>query len=162
MVSFVDWLLEREFSIRLLIGDSNDAPYLERVLELVRALHPDLEPSRLIGEPALDLHQLTDQIADVEVVVAARFHNIVASLRLGTPVIALSYGPKALSVLEQFGLSSFAHPIEAIDLPRLEAQFEDLYERRAEIRKDLRDRVADAEARVRSQGDQFVREFLRS
>jgi polysaccharide pyruvyl transferase WcaK-like protein len=162
MVSLVEWLLQEDYTVRLLTGDSGDDPYLEGVLQAVRARHPDLDPDRLVGASARDLHQLANQIGEVEVVVAARFHNIITSLKLTKPILALTYAPKALSALELFGLSSFSHPIAALDLPRLEEQFNEMYRRRAEIGDSLRGKVAEVEAEARAQGERFVSDFLLS
>jgi polysaccharide pyruvyl transferase WcaK-like protein len=162
MVSLVEWLLQEGYSVRLLTGDSGDDPYLKGVLDAVRARHPDLDPDRLVGEPARDLHQLANQISEVEVVVAARFHNVIISLKLGKPILALTYAPKVQSALELFGLSRFSHPIAALDLPRLEEQFNEMYRRRAEIGEGLRGKVAEVEAEARAQGERFVSDFLLS
>jgi polysaccharide pyruvyl transferase WcaK-like protein len=162
MVSLVEWLLEEDYAVRLLTGDSGDAPYLERVLEVVRARHPELDPDRLVGEPARDLHQLMSQIGEVEVVIAARFHNVISSLKLAKPILVLAYAPKAHSALELFGLSSLWHPMAALDLPRLEEQFNEMYRRRADIGDGLRGKVAEVEAQARAQGERFVSDFLLS
>jgi polysaccharide pyruvyl transferase WcaK-like protein len=162
MILFVEWLLEAGYLVRLLTGDKDDHAYLERILGTLRARHPDLDSNRLVGEPARDLHQLMTQISEVEVVVAPRFHNIVISLKLAKPILALSYAPKALGALDPFGLSSFCHPIDAINLSRLKDQFNELYQRRAEIRNDLRRRVPEVEAQIQAQGEWFVAELARS
>jgi polysaccharide pyruvyl transferase WcaK-like protein len=160
MISLVEWLLEEGHPVRLLTGDTWDDPCLERVLEAVRTRHPDLDRELLRGDPARDLHQLMNQMCDVEVVIGARYHNIVTALRLAKPVLALSYAPKAQQVMAQFGLLSFAHPIDAIDLPRLKDQFSELYRRRAELGRQLRAEVTKAEAELEAQREQFVTEFL--
>jgi polysaccharide pyruvyl transferase WcaK-like protein len=160
MISLVEWLLEEGHPVRLLTGDVWDDPCLERVLEAVRARHPDLDPDLLMGDPARDLHQLMNQIGDVEVVIGARYHNIVSALRLAKPVLALSYAPKAQQVMEQFGLSTFSHPINGIDLPRLKDQFGELYRQRAEVGRQLRTQVAKAESELEAQREQFVNELL--
>lgn len=160
MVSFIEWLLEEGYTVRLLTGDIWDDPYLERVLQTLRGRHPDVGTDRLVGEPARDLHQLMSQMGDVEVVVAGRFHNIIMSLKLAKPVLALSYAPKALGALEWFGLSRFAHRIDAIDLPTLQDQFNELYQRRAEIRDHLGRKVHEAEAEIKTQREGFVAGYL--
>jgi hypothetical protein len=64
--------------------------------------------------------------------------------------------------MEQFGLSNFTHPIDAIDMPILKSQFSELYRRRAEVGRELRARVTQAEAELQAQREQFVAELLLS
>lgn len=160
MVCFVEWLLEQGYSVRLLTGDIWDDRCLQRVLEKLRGRHPGIKPDQLIGEPARDLHQLMTQMSGVEVVIGARYHNIITALRMARPLIAFSYAPKADHAVGLFGLSEFVHPISQIDLPRLKAQFVDLYERRSEIGAELRKRLAEIQGQLEAQNDQFVAEFL--
>jgi polysaccharide pyruvyl transferase WcaK-like protein len=162
MVSLIEWLLAEGYAVRVLTGDRWDDDYLQHVLQTVRARHPDLGPERFVGEPARDLHQLMNQMRDVEVVIAGRYHNVIMALRLAKPILAMSYAPKADQALEQFGLSSFRHRVDAIDLPKLKQQFTELYRRRAEIERQLRITLATVEAKLESQREQFVAEFLLS
>jgi polysaccharide pyruvyl transferase WcaK-like protein len=160
MVSLIEWLLEEGYAVRLLTGDIWDDYCLERVLQAVHSAHPGLGPDRFIGDPARDLHQLMQQMLDVEVVIGARYHNIVTALRLAKPVLALSYAPKATEVVEHFGLSSFTHRIDAIDMPTLKQQFRELYGRRAELEREMRTKLIDVEAELQAQEESFVADFF--
>ena len=162
MISFIGWLLEDGYSVRLLTGDIWDDPCLERVLGIVRSRHPDLGRDRLIGEPARDLHELMKQMRDVEVVVGARYHNVITALRLGKPILALSYAPKTKQAMEMFGLGPFGHRLDAIDLPTLKEQFCQLYSQRAAISQELRTKLTEVEARLQVQQEEFVADFLLS
>ena len=162
MISFVEWLLEDGYAVRLLTGDFGDDPYIERVIETVRARHSDLSPDRLVGEPARNLGELMKQMSEVEVVVGARYHNIITALRLAKPILALPYAPKADQVLGQFELSDFSHPVDAIDLPRLKEQFGELYRRRAEIERELRIRLTEIATQLEAQSVQLSNELLSS
>jgi polysaccharide pyruvyl transferase WcaK-like protein len=162
MISLVEWLLEEGYAVRLLTGDMCDDPCLERVRGTIRGRHPDLDPDRLIGDPARDLHELMKHMLDVEVVIGARYHNVVTALRLAKPILALSYAPKANEAVELFGQSLFKHRLDEIDLPRLKCQFKQLYSRRAEITDELRIKRTEVEAQLQSQEEQFVAEFLLS
>jgi polysaccharide pyruvyl transferase WcaK-like protein len=160
MTSLAEWLLEQGYAVRLLTGDIWDSPCLRRVLEALRSRHPDLSPDRLVGEEARDLHQLMEQMSDVEVVIGSRYHNIISALRLAKPVVALSYAPKAIQAVERFGLGRFIHRIDAIDLTVLKDQFEELYTRRAEIELDMRGRLSEVEAELEAQREHFVSELF--
>jgi polysaccharide pyruvyl transferase WcaK-like protein len=160
MIDLVGWLLDEGYSVRLLTGDIWDDPYLQRVLDAVRSSHPDLGPERLVGEPARNLHELMRHMQDVEVVIGARFHNIITALRLAKPILALSYAPKATQVMELFGVSSFDHRLDEIDIPRLQQQFRELYHGRDEIGRRLRIAFGSVEDRLKAQEESFVSEFL--
>jgi polysaccharide pyruvyl transferase WcaK-like protein len=160
MISLVEWLLEEGYAVRLLIGDRADEPYLETLLEMLRADHPELGPDRLVGDPARDLHQLMVQMSEVEVVIAPRYHNIITALRLAKPILALSYAAKAQEALAQFGVSPFSHSLDAMDLPRLKEQFSELYRRRGEIEALLRKRLTVIEAELTAQEREFVSAYL--
>jgi polysaccharide pyruvyl transferase WcaK-like protein len=160
MVSLVEWLLAEGYGVRLLTGDVWDEPCLTRVLAALRTRHPWVGPDHLVGDPARDLHDLMRQMGEVEVVIAARYHNIITALRLAKPIIALSYAPKATQAMETFGLSAFAHRIDAIDLPRLKDQFLDLYGHRADIGRRLRSTLIEVEAHLQAEREEFVDEFL--
>jgi polysaccharide pyruvyl transferase WcaK-like protein len=162
MVAFVAWLLDEGYAVRLLTGDIWDDSCLQRVLQAIRARHPDLSPGQLVAEPARDLHELMTQMGDVEVVMAARYHNVITALRLAKPVLALAYAPKARQALEQFGLSPYIHRLDAIDLPRLKEQFRALYVHRAEIRRQLRHKLSDIQCQLQAQEEEFVTNFLLS
>jgi polysaccharide pyruvyl transferase WcaK-like protein len=160
MVSLIEWLLEEGYAVRLLTGDMWDRYCLERVLAAVQRAHPGLGPDRLIGEPARDIHQLMQQMLDVEVVIGARYHNIITALSLAKPILALSYAPKSIEAVEHFGLSRFSHGIGGIELPRLKQQFRELYTRRAEIEREMRIKLMEIEADLRVQEERFVADFF--
>jgi polysaccharide pyruvyl transferase WcaK-like protein len=160
MIELVGWLLEQNYSVRLFTGDIWDDPCLNRVSEALRAARPDLAPDRLVAEPARDLHELMEQMEQVEVVIGARYHNIITALRLAKPLLALSYAPKAVQAVERFGVSSFAHRIEAVDLPRLKGQFNDLYEQRSELRARLLGRLGEVESELEAQRKSFAAELV--
>jgi polysaccharide pyruvyl transferase WcaK-like protein len=160
MVSLVTWLLDEGYAVRLLTGDIWDDSCLQRVLQAVQARHPDLGPSQLVAEPARDLHELMTQMGDVEVVIAARYHNVITALSLAKPILALAYAPKARQALEQFGLSPYIHRLDAIDLPRLKEQFRALYVHRADIRRQLRHKLSDIHSQLQAQEEEFVTNFL--
>jgi polysaccharide pyruvyl transferase WcaK-like protein len=162
MIALVEWLLESGYAVRLLTGDIWDDPCLERVRGALRTRHPDLDPNRLMGTPARDLHELMKQLSGVEVVIGARYHNVIAALRLAKPILALSYAPKANQAMELFGLGPFSHRLDAIDLPRLKDQFTELYARRVEIAHDLCIKRTEIEMQLQAQAEQFLTEFLLS
>ena len=160
MISLLEWLLDEGYSVRLLTGDRQDDAYLSKILETVRSRRPDLGADRLVGEPVENLHELMDQMRDVEVVIGARYHNVIGALRLAKPTLALSYAFKHDDAQERFGLSAFTQPVTSIDLTRFKDQFAELYCRRAEIGDEMRIRLVEIETQLQAQRDEFCSQFL--
>lgn len=139
---FALWLLDRGCRIRLLTGDTGDRAAVETLAGLVSADRPDLSGDRLRCEPTADLHALMGQIADTDIVVATRFHNVVAALKLGRPVLSIGYASKNDALLEEMGLAAFCQHIDTLDVDRLIAQFALLQDERAGHAHRIQERVA--------------------
>ena len=76
---------------------------------------------------------------------AIRFHNVVAALMLGKPVLAISYGHKQDSLMAGFGVAEFCTSARTLDHEKLALQFTELTERAPGIRQDLLARKAESE-----------------
>jgi polysaccharide pyruvyl transferase WcaK-like protein len=73
-------------------------------------------------------------------VVAIRFHNVLAALKLGKPTIAISYSPKHDALMAEMGLSGFCQPVNPFDAELLVRRFTELTSRSAELRKATTER----------------------
>ncbi len=89
---------------------------------------------RVIHEPASSIEQLLSQIAETDMVVATRFHNVLLALVFTKPVIAISFHHKCASLMEEMGLSDYCQDINHINAKRLIEQFQEL-EKNAESLK---------------------------
>jgi polysaccharide pyruvyl transferase WcaK-like protein len=70
-------------------------------------------------------------------IIATRFHNLIAALKLAKPTIAIGYSVKHRDLMADAGLAEFSHPVDAFDLGALVEQLHDM-ERRAEtLRRSL-------------------------
>jgi polysaccharide pyruvyl transferase WcaK-like protein len=108
------------------MGDTNDERAVSDLLETVSIARPDLPNDRLVFEPMSSLHDLMRQIADTDVVVATRYHNVVCALKLGKPTVSVGYADKNDVLMAEMGLGGFCQQIERLDLNRLIAQFSQL------------------------------------
>ena len=89
---FCVWLLEQGYHIRLLPGDDADLGAiraLEALLKL-RLSDPTLMHN-VLAEPLRDLSDVMARMAETDIVIATRFHNIVCALKMGKPTLSLSY-----------------------------------------------------------------------
>lgn len=134
MARFVTCLLDSGYNVRLLIGDQSDAPAVEAVLAAIG----EFDPERLAIDPVLSLHDVFSQVARTDLVVATRFHNVVAALMAGKPVISLSYAAKNDLLLGRMGLDGFCQHIESFDVELLAKQFSKLSESREQYSRTIR------------------------
>ncbi len=63
------------------------------------------------------------QIAETDIVIASRFHNLVCALKIGLPAISVSYAKKNDELLREAGLGEFRQSIEELDAELLIRQF---------------------------------------
>ena len=120
LASFVVRLLERGYTVRVLIGDfvwdQGVRQDLRRELEERRFNYED---GRIIDEPASSVDDLLSQLASVDIVVSSRFHNLLLGLMLGKPAIAISYHEKFRPLMSGVGLDEFCCDIEQIDVDEI-------------------------------------------
>ncbi len=113
-------------------------------------------PGQLITEPTNSLHDIMCQIADTDIVVATRFHNVICALKLGRPTISISYEAKNDAVLADFGLGTFCQHIEHFDVERLNDQAMELLNQRAFYEDMIRHRLEDIQVRMRQHEEALV------
>jgi polysaccharide pyruvyl transferase WcaK-like protein len=120
---FVRWLLDSGYHIRLLTGDVGDKPAVDKVMTLATSDHPQSFRDRVIAEDARSLSDIMRQIAETDILIASRFHNLVCALKLGLPAISISYAKKNDELLREVGLGEFRQNIEELDTGLLIRQF---------------------------------------
>jgi polysaccharide pyruvyl transferase WcaK-like protein len=154
MTRFVIWLLERGYLVRVLMGDEADRRAIDDLLAAVRARRPDDSLGEAITfAPARTLHDVMQQMADTDIVVATRYHNVVCALRMCKPTISIGYAEKNDALLREVGLAEFCQHVEHLDLDLLQAQTARLIADRATFESKLRDALARFQSRLREQED---------
>lgn len=123
LASFASWLLAQGHDIRLLIGSVEDSPVTQEFKSLLKMASPAYEEERVTHEPVASVEDLLSQIAATDLVVATRFHNVLFSLLLNKPVIALSFHHKCSSLMSQMGLSEYCQDINLLSAGVLIEQF---------------------------------------
>ncbi len=126
ITAFVLWLLDQGHRVRILMGDAADQDAVADVLSRVAAARPDLAQDRLVADPMRALHDLMRQMAETDVIVATRYHNIVCALRLGKPLVSLGYAEKNDVLMTEMGVGRFCQHVERFDLDLLIEQFTQL------------------------------------
>ncbi len=148
VTEFVDWLADSGYRVRLLIGEKSDQRVVNAVAAKARCVATD---AWIAPTPAASLHELMAQIADVDVVVASRFHNVLCALKMGRPTISLAYMPKCNELLEQAGTPGLCQMIEEFDVEKLKAQFTELVADRERLEGIIRQHVRQLEVKLGEQ-----------
>ena len=144
MKRFVRWLVDNDRKVRLLIGDTNgsDDAVVQEILADLRESQPDLDPSWFVAQPISSFADILETIQPAGTVVAIRFHNILAALKLGKPTIAISYSPKHDALMADMGVPEFSQPVDPFDVDLLIRRFSELEERSAELSQVIQKRNA--------------------
>jgi polysaccharide pyruvyl transferase WcaK-like protein len=113
---FVRWLVDSGRRVRLFTGDQADEAVAAKIaIEL--------------GSPAVEtaevatLDDLMRAMAEVDTVVATRYHNVISALKLGKPTISLGYAAKNDVLMAAMGLGEYCQHARTIDVGRLIDQF---------------------------------------
>jgi polysaccharide pyruvyl transferase WcaK-like protein len=136
LVSLTQWLLARDYDVRLLIGDGADRNAAHEFRSLLREKLSAGEEDRIIEEPINSVDDLLSQIAATDIVVATRFHNALLAILCNKPVIAISFHHKCESMMRATGLSKYCLDINGLQGDALIERFRDL-ERHADTLKAL-------------------------
>ena len=139
---FVGWLLAHEYDVRLLIGDLCDRPVIEEFKCMLKERLPEYEANRIFDDEVLSTDQLLSQLADTDLVVATRFHNVLLALLNNKPVVAISFHHKVASLMSSRGLSEYCLDINDLKADKLIEQFRQL-EKNAEGLKPMIRRKAE-------------------
>lgn len=138
LAAFVIGLLERNYAVRVLIGDFVwDQDVRKDLRKALEHRGVKYEDTRIIDEQACSVDQLLSQMSMVDVVVSSRFHNILLALMLGKPVFAIPYHEKFLPLINGVGLGGFFQDIEQIDVDELIEQVIRLRENAPQITSKL-------------------------
>ena len=144
MKRFVRWLVDHDRKVRLIVGDTNgsDDRVVCEILADLRKYRPDLGPSSVAAHPVISFADVMQAMQPAGSVVAIRFHNVLAALKLGKPTIAISYAPKHDALMADMGVSSFCQEAHPFDFDLLIRRFSELESNSAMLRKGLMERNA--------------------
>jgi polysaccharide pyruvyl transferase WcaK-like protein len=147
--SFVAWLLARGHRVRLVIGDAEYDPAAMSAVK--RWLADKGQLDQVQTQEAESFQVLLQQLSEVDLVVATRFHNVLLSLLLVKPVLSISHMDKNDQLMDSMGLSRFCTPLEGARLEQITAGFERLQEEAPALRDSIRAHAAANRARLEQQ-----------
>ena len=117
---FIQWLVENEYDVRLLIGDVEyDTAARKVVLEDLENRGIRLGDGRVVSEPIDSVEDLLSQLAETDIVISPRFHNIILALMLKKKTISLSYNEKFEALMAEFELREYCQRLDQLEVERL-------------------------------------------
>jgi polysaccharide pyruvyl transferase WcaK-like protein len=122
--AFVSWLLKKGITVRVVSGDSIDFDTVQAIKSYFEAQGDSIGKGVLIVEPIATVDDLFAQIAQTDMVVATRFHNVLCALMVGVPVISLGYHEKNTNLMAAMGLEKYCQHVERFTFEKLIEQFE--------------------------------------
>lgn len=154
MCEFVEWLIRQNYEVRILQGDAKHdlAPRAELRSRLAsRGI--SYEDAGIFDEGSSSVAELLDQIAQVDLVVSPRFHNLLLGLMMNIPVISISYDPKSDALLEGMGLGKYRQELFSLDVNLLIRLFLDLEERIQDVKPIINERTEEYRRLLEEQYD---------
>jgi polysaccharide pyruvyl transferase WcaK-like protein len=134
MGDFVAWLIDGNYKVRLLVGDSlYDEPVKSDLFSLLAERGIPCEGDGVFFDPVGKIEELICQLKKVDIIISPRFHNIIYGIMLGKPVISLAYHQKFAPVMKDLGMLEYCQDLDRLDVDTLMDQFRKLIEDREEI-----------------------------
>jgi polysaccharide pyruvyl transferase WcaK-like protein len=109
----VGQLIAEGHQVRTLIGEATDQSVVDELHHRLGLLGAEV-----ISEPIPSFEQLLHQIAQTDVVIATRYHNVVAALLRERPVVSIGYATKNVDLLRAVGLEQYCQHVESFDAGR--------------------------------------------
>lgn len=144
MKQFVRWLVDNGRTVRLLVGDTNgsDDAVVREILADLQVSRPDLDPTQVTARPVVTFADVIREMQPAASVVAIRFHNVLAALKLCKPTIAIGYSAKHDALMADMGVPEFCEPVSTLEVDRLIQQFTALENRSAGLQKTMTEHKA--------------------
>ncbi len=139
MKGIVCRLVDDARKVRLFIGDTDgsDDVTAREILTAVRELRPELDETWVVVEPVTTFREIMESMEPLGAIIATRFHNLIAALKLAKPTIAIGYSEKHRDLMADAGLAEFSHSVESFDLDVLIEQLKDMERRTESLRRSL-------------------------
>ena len=144
LTNLAEWLLSHDYDIRLLTSDGGDTVAIEEFKSLLRSRLGTRGENRVLYERTASVEDVLSQLAATDVVIATRFHNVLFSMLLTKPVLAISFHHKCASLMSDMGLSEYCHDINQIDSEILIKQFLELERNSEKVRRITAERLKEA------------------
>ncbi|NTS30906.1 polysaccharide pyruvyl transferase family protein [Phyllobacterium sp. BT25] len=153
LTKYICWLIDEGHNARLLTGDLRDGRAVKQLMKSISSTRPDIPMERIAVGHGGSLHELMSEIAQTDIVVVSRYHNVVCALKSGRPTISLSYNLKNDYLLSQFRQAHYCQHIETFDVEKLKQQtnqvlgnMDAVKQEIAGVNRSLQEKLAEQEA----------------
>jgi polysaccharide pyruvyl transferase WcaK-like protein len=157
LVEFAEWLLAHDYDIRLLIGDLADTVVTQEFRSLLKERFVTCEDERIVDEQVASFQDVLSQIAATDFVVATRFHNILFSILLNEPTMAISFHHKCSSLMNQMGLADYCEDINSLKADHLFKQFSRLEQNATFLKRMIKEKVGECQVALDEQYGMILR-----
>ena len=140
----------RGHPVRLVVGDDADLPTADAVVAAVG------DPAVLLCRSAA-FDDVLAALAPADVIVAARFHNLVAALLTGIPAVSISYAAKNDQLLASVGLGSMCTHVDRFTADEVLGLLDAVLADRAALATQVRVHTAELRDTVRARVDATLR-----
>ena len=158
-VQLISKLHDNGHKVQLLVY-TEDAPLVDELLEELRASGMETDESWIEVRIARTLWQHASDIAETDMVVAARYHTVVTALMLSRPTVGLSYADKFEAVMADFGVEDYCRHIEAFDADWAIARLQEYSASYDDVRAGLAGALVSPRARLAEQEGQLATQIL--
>ena len=149
MKEFVKYLIAKYSAHVVVIPNevSETAANDARIAEEIRAEVAD-DCCEALHIDSLLAQEIKGVINQCDVIVASRYHTIVAALSLGIPTLAIGWHHKYMGVLEFFKQEHWLCDIKDLELEDLIKKFEALWNNREKVRETILSYLPDVKERI--------------
>jgi polysaccharide pyruvyl transferase WcaK-like protein len=132
MKRFARWLVDEGRTVRLLVGDTNgsDGKVVDAIVADIRETRPHAA-GQVTAQSVVTLDDIMAAMAPARSVVAIRFHNVLAALKLAKPTVGIAYSHKHGALMADMGVPEFWQPVDPLDVDLLIEKFTELEKRSA-------------------------------
>lgn len=115
MVRLTTWLVDDGRDVALVVGDVGDLDLAREIRGRVAAQGGRYADQVVVSE-ARTMQELMAEMTGAGVVVASRFHNVMAGLLASAPTISIGYAEKNARLFDAIGLGDLCQSMESFDL----------------------------------------------
>jgi polysaccharide pyruvyl transferase WcaK-like protein len=137
MIEIAKRLVLDGHAINIITGQASDEVAVSCFLAGLDREIPNRPPHSVVAEPIVDFAGLLRQVDCCDVVIATRYHNVIASILTGKPVLAIGYADKFRDLMQSVQMGEMCRDIDEIDVDAVLADVAFLLSARTEIATQL-------------------------